>query len=328
MLDRRTLLLSGAGAALAGLGMPAIVSAQSGWKPSRPVRLIIPFAAGTSMDPVARSVQASLEASLGQSVIVENMAGAATVIAGSETLRSPPDGHTMMMIANSFAANVTLRPARTGDWPRLFAPLVQATVVPHVLALAPSVKADWPAFVQRLKDTERPMTYGTPGVGTSPHLGTEHFMRLVGGKASHAPYNGVSQLFVDLYADRIQFALSNLPDVVQAIGEKKLAGLAVTSEKRVPELPDTPTFAELGLPDILSDSWFGIIVRRDVPEPARAALEQAWLTALGRPDVKERLGALSFTILAKPAAEFEKVIDRYVATYATIIREGGITVQQ
>jgi tripartite-type tricarboxylate transporter receptor subunit TctC len=104
--------------------------------------------------------------------------------------------------------------------------------------------------------------------------------------------------------------------------------LAVTAEQRVKELSTTPTFAELGLPDLLSDSWFGIMVRRNTPAAARDALKRAWLAALARPDVRERLQALSFTVLARPGAEFEKVIDRYVATYATIIKENGIAVQQ
>lgn len=320
LLDRRALLL-------AGLTLPTLAKAQSDWKPTRPVRLILPFTAGTSMDPVARLVQESLKASLGQTVVVENIAGAATVIAGAETLKSPPDGHTMLMIANSFAANITLR-TRTADWQRAFAPLVQATVVPHVLTVAPSMKVDWPAFAKRLRDGGAPVTYGSPGIGTSPHLGAEHLLRLAGGKAAHVPYNGTSQLFVDLYAGRIDFALSNLPDVVQPIQEGKLLALAVTADRRVPELPDVPTFAELGLPDLLSDSWFGIMVRRDTPAPAREALERAWLTALARPEVKERLQALSFTVVAKPGAAFEAVIDRYVTTYATIIKENGITVQQ
>lgn len=320
LLDRRALLL-------AGLTLPTLARAQSGWKPTRPVRLILPFTAGTSMDPVARLAQEGLKDALGQTVVVENIAGAATVIAGAETLKSPPDGHTMLMIANSFAANITLR-TRTADWQRAFAPLVQATVVPHVLTVAPSMKVDWQGFAKRLREGGAPVTYGSPGIGTSPHLGAEHLLRLAGGKAAHVPYNGTAQLFVDLYAGRIDFALSNLPDVVQPIAEGKLTALAVTSDKRVPELPDVPTFAELGLPDLLSDSWFGVVVRRDTPAPAREALERAWLATLARPGVKERLQALSFTVLARPGAEFEAVIDRYVSTYATIIKENGITVQQ
>jgi tripartite-type tricarboxylate transporter receptor subunit TctC len=320
LLDRRALLL-------AGLALPTLARAQTTWKPERPVRLILPFTPGTSMDPVARLAQESLKDTLGQSVVVENIAGAATVIAGAETLKSPPDGHTMLMIANSFAANITLR-TRTADWQRAFAPIVQATVVPHVLVAAPSLKTDWAGFMKRLRESGGSMTYGSPGIGTSPHLGAEHFLRLAGGKAVHAPYNGTAQLFVDLYAGRIDFALSNLPDVVQPIEEGKLIALAVTADQRVRELPKVQTFAELGLPDLLSDSWFGIMVRRDTPAPAREALERAWLTALARPDVRERLQALSFTVLARPGAEFEKVIDRYVATYATIIKENGIAVQQ
>lgn len=320
LLDRRALLL-------AGLALPSLARAQSAWKPTRPVRLILPFTAGTAMDPVARLVQESLKNALGQSVVIENIAGAATVIAGAETLKSAADGHTMLMIANSFAANITLR-TRTADWQRAFAPLVQATVVPHVLTVAPSLKVDWQGFLARLRDAGAGASYGSPGIGTSPHLGAEHFLRLAGGKAVHVPYNGTAQLFVDLYAGRIDFALSNLPDVVQPIAEGKLTALAVTADKRVPELPDVPTFAELGLPDLLSDSWFGVMVRRDTPAPAREALERAWLAALARPEVKERLQALSFTVLARPGAEFEAVIDRYVTTYATIIKENGITVQQ
>ncbi|RYE75433.1 MAG: hypothetical protein EOP19_26060, partial [Hyphomicrobiales bacterium] len=195
LLDRRALLL-------AGLTLPTLAKAQSAWKPERPVRLILPFTAGTSMDPVARLAQESLKDTLGQSVVVENIAGAATVIAGAETLKSPPDGHTMLMIANSFAANITLR-TRTADWQRAFVPVVQATVVPHVLTVAPAPKVDWAGFLKRLREGGGSMTYGSPGIGTSPHLGAEHFLRLVGGKAVHAPYNGTSQLFIDLYAGRI-----------------------------------------------------------------------------------------------------------------------------
>lgn len=325
LLDRRTLLLAGLTAP--ALARADLARAQSAWRPTRPLRLILPFTAGTSMDPVARLVQESLKDTLGQTVVVENIAGAATVIAGAETLKSPPDGHTMLMIANSFAANITLR-ARTADWQRAFAPVVQATVVPHVLVAAPSLKTDWAGFVKRLRENGDSMTYGSPGIGTSPHLGSEHFLRLIGGKVVHAPYNGTAQLFVDLFAGRIDFALSNLPDVVQAIDEGKLVALAVTADRRVRELPNVPTFAELGQPDLLSDSWFGIMVRRDTPAPAREALERAWLTALTRPDVRERLQGLSFTVLARPGAEFETVIDRYVSTYATIIKESGISVQQ
>lgn len=280
------------------------------------------------MDPIARAVQASLESSLGQPLIVENIAGAATVIAGNEVLKSPADGQTMFMIANSFAANVTLRPGRTGTWPRAFAPLVQIAIVPHVLVTPPDGPKTWEEFLQRLKDKGRPMTYGSPGIGTSPHLGSEHLIRLVGGTAVHAPYNGTSQLLLDLTSGRIDFALSNLPDIIQFVAEKRLNAIAVSAAQRAPELPNVQTFAEVGVPKVLSDSWFGIVVRRDVPQPVRDTLEKAWLDALARSDVRKLLGDLGYTILARPGAEFEKVIDRYIATYATIIKEAGITVQQ
>jgi tripartite-type tricarboxylate transporter receptor subunit TctC len=323
VLSRRHLTLAGLSAPFLAAA-PAI--AQAGWRPTQAVRLVIPFAPGTAMDPVARFVQNHIQESLGVPLVIENRPGAATVVAGTDVLRAPADGHTMFMIANSFAANVTLRAQRTATWPREFSPLVQATFVPHVLTVAKGIGDDFKGFMDYAKTPSREITYGSPGVGTSLHLGAEQFSRLAGIKSVHAAYNGTAQLILDITAGRVQFMFANLPDVVQPVREGQMRALAVAAEKRSREFPDVPTVGELGFPQVLSDSWFGIVVRSETPDPAKAVLERAWIAALTNADIRARLEALGYDVPAKPSAEFAALIQKYIQVYAGVIKDANISV--
>ncbi|MBS7792439.1 tripartite tricarboxylate transporter substrate binding protein [Roseococcus sp. SDR] len=318
--------LSRRAAGLALLATPALAQAQS-WAPSQPVRVIIPFTPGGTMDTVVRPVQQILQQELGQPIIMEHRPGAATVIGTQEVMRAPADGHTMIMIANSFAANITLRPSMPYNSLRDFAPLAMATVVPHVLVVHPSVARDFPAFIAAGRRAGANLAFGSYGIGTSNHLGGEQFRELTGIGATHVPYNGAPQAYTDLIGGRLQFMFANLPDVIQPAQAGQMRPIAISAERRVRELPDVPTMAELGFPLVLSDSWFGLITRADVPAPARARLEAAWLAALTRPEVKGRLEELGFTVLAKPGAEFGTEIRRYADTYAQVIRANNIRVE-
>lgn len=318
--------LSRRAAGLALLATPALAQAQS-WAPSQPVRVIIPFTPGGTMDTVVRPVQQILQQELGQPVIMEHRPGAATVIGTQEVMRAPADGHTMIMIANSFAANITLRPSMPYNSLRDFAPLAMATVVPHVLVVHPSVARDFPAFIAAGKRPGANLAFGSYGIGTSNHLGGEQFRELTGISATHVPYNGAPQAYTDLIGGRLQFMFANLPDVIQPAQAGQMRPIAISAERRVKELPEVPTMAELGFPLVLSDSWFGLITRADVPAPARARLEAAWLSALTRPEVKGRLEELGFTVLAKTGAEFGTEIRRYADTYAQVIRANNIRVE-
>lgn len=319
-IDRRILTLAGLTAPLA---TPAI--AQS-WRPRGPVRLVIPFMAGTAMDPVARSVQSHIQEALGVPLVIENRAGAATVVASTEVLRSPSDGTSMLMIANSFAANVTLRADRTATWPREFHPLVHATFVPHVLTLAPGIATDFRGFLEHARAAGRQLTYGSPGVGTSLHLGAEQFSRLARIPTVHAAYNGTAQLMLDMMAGRVHFMFANLPDVVQPVRERQLIAVAVAAETRARDFPDLPTVGEVGFPQVLSDSWFGVVVKADVPDAAKATLERVWIEALNKPDVKQRLEGLGYDVPARPGAAFAAMIQRYIDVYAGVIRDANIRV--
>ncbi len=318
-------------AALAALlAAPALSPRRAqaqGWAPSQPVRVIIPFTPGGTMDPVVRIVQNLLTQSLGQPVVIEHRPGGATVIGTQEVARSAPDGHSMIMIANSFAANVTLRPSMPYKPLTDFAPLVMATVVPHVLVVHPSVARDFAGFLEAGRKPGVGLAFGSYGIGTSNHLGGEQFREAAKLNATHVPYNGAPQAMTDLIGNRLQFMFANLPDVIQPAQLGQMRAVAISAEARVKELPEVPTMAELGFPLVLSDSWFGLILRADVPAPARARLEAAWIEALNRPEVKGRLEELGFAVLARPGAQFGEEILRYTKTYAEVIRANNIKVE-
>jgi tripartite-type tricarboxylate transporter receptor subunit TctC len=305
----------------------ALARAQAAWSPSQPVRVLIPFTPGGTMDPVVRIVQDILTRDLGQSVVVEHRPGGATVIGTQEAARAPADGHTMIMVANSFAANVTLRPSTPYRPLRDFAPLVMATVVPHVLAIHPSVAQDFAGFLQAARRPGQGLAFGSYGIGTSNHLGGEQFRGMARLNATHVPYSGAAQANADLLGNRLQFMFANLPDMIQPVQAGQLRAVAIPAERRARELPEVPTMAELDLPLVLSDSWFGLICRAEVPAAARARLEAAWIAALARPEVKARLEEMGFTVLARPAARFGEEIRRYAETYAEVIRANSIRVE-
>ncbi|MBX9750144.1 MAG: tripartite tricarboxylate transporter substrate binding protein [Roseococcus sp.] len=325
-------LLSRRAAGLMALATPGLAAARSAgaqpaWAPTQPIRVIIPFTPGGTMDTVVRPVQQILQQDLGQPVVIEHRPGAATVIGTQEVARAPADGHSMIMIANSFSANITLRPSMPYNPLTAFAPLVMATVVPHVLVVHPSVAQDFAGFLAAGRRAGANLAFGSYGIGTSNHLGGEQFRELTGIGATHVPYNGAPQAYTDLIGARLQFMFANLPDVIQPAQAGQMRPIAISAERRVKELPNVPTMAELGFPLVLSDSWFGLIMRAEVPAAARSRLETAWLAALNRPEVKGRLEELGFTVLAKPGAEFGTEIRRYTETYAQVIRSNNIRVE-
>lgn len=318
-LNRRALLAS-------SLTLPWGAHSQTSWKPSQPVRLVIPFAAGSTMEPVARLIEDYARVALAVPFIIDYKPGAGTVIGAQEVLRSRADGHTLLMIANSFSANITLRADKTAGWLNAFHPLVQTTIVPQVLVTSSKIASSFSEFIKYCKSSNQAITYGSPGIGTSIHLGAEQFSQLAGIKAEHAPYNGFGQLIADIKTGRIQFMFSNLPDALVTAKEGTLKPLAIAAQRRSPEMPDVPTLGEVGFPQVLSDTWFGVVMRSDTPEAAKIFLERFLLEAMLRAETKLKLEGLGFQVLARPSKDFSAEIQKYVQVYAEVIRRGNIHV--
>jgi tripartite-type tricarboxylate transporter receptor subunit TctC len=311
-------------AALALLAMlPAASRAQGGaWNPTGPVRVVVPQPPGASMDLVARQLAQVLQADLGQPVAVENRTGAGTLVGTEAVARAAPDGHTVLVAANSFVINAALRPALSYDPLRDFAPIALLTVVPHVLVAHPGLPADFAGFLKAARRPGAGLSFGSYGTGTSNHIGAEQLKLLAGLNTTHVPYRG-AQAEVDLLAGRIDFMLANLPNVLQPVAAGQIKPLAIAAPRRSSSLPEVPTLAELGFP-VLSDSWFGVVAPAGLRPEAAARHSAAWLAALNRPEIRADFERRGLEVLGVGPAEFAGRLRRDLATYAEVVRAANI----
>ena len=311
-------------AALALLPMlPAASRAQIGvWNPTGPVRVVVPQPPGASMDLVARQLAQVLQGDLGQPVAVENRTGAGTLVGTEAVARAAPDGHTVLVAANSFIINAALRPNLSYDPLRDFVPIALLTVVPHVLVAQPRVAADFAGFLEAARRPGAGLSFGSYGIGTSNHIGAEQLKLLAGLNTTHVPYRG-AQAEVDLLAGRIDFMFSNLPNVLQPAAAGQIKPLAIAAPRRSPSLPEVPTLAELGFP-VLSDSWFGVVAPAGLRPEVAARHSAAWLAALGRPEVRADFERRGLEVLGIGPAEFAARLRRDLATYTEVVRAANI----
>lgn len=300
----------------------AVFAQGSTWNPTGPVRVVVPQPPGASMDLVARQLAQALQADLGQPVVVENRTGAGTLVGTETVARAAPDGQTVLIAANSFVINAALQPNLSYDPVRDFAPIALLTVVPHVLVAHPRVASDFAGFLEAARRPGEGLSFGSYGTGTSNHIGAEQLKLLAGLNAAHVPYRG-AQAYPDLYAGRLDFMFSNLPNALQpaAAGQVKL--LAVAAPRRSRSLPEVPTLAELGFP-VVSDSWFGVVAPAALRPEAAARQSAAWLAALDRPEVRADFERRGLEVLGIGPAEFAARLRRDLATYTEVVRAANI----
>ena len=318
MLHRRALLAAGL--------LPFAAQAQGwspSWSPTGPVRVVVPFPPGAGIDILARILAQAVV--LGQPAVIENRPGAGTLIATEAMMRTPPDGQSLLFVANSFVINPNLRQAATYDSLRDFTPVALLTVVPHVLVAHPAVATDFSAFLAKGRAPGAGMSFGSNGSGTSLHLGAEQLKMLAGLNATHVPYRGTPQVMTDLLAGRVDWMVGNLPDVLPAVREGKLRALAMAAPARTPFLPEVPTTAELGFPDAVTDSNYGIVLPAGARPEVVARHAEAWLATLRRPEVRARLEDQGFEILGLDAGAFAARIRRDQVAYAAVVKAAGVT---
>ena len=295
--------------------LPAAALAQSSsWNPTGPMRLIVPHLAGNSMDLVARQLAQLVQADLGQPMVVENRTGAGTLVGTEVVARAAPDGHTVLIAANSFVINAALRPDLSYDPLRDFVPIALLTVVPHVLVAHPRVGTDFSAFLTAARQPAAGLSFGSYGTGTSNHLGAEQLKVLAGLNLTHVPYRGGAQAYPDLYAGRIDFMFVNLPDVLQPVAAGQIRALAIAAPQRSARLPEVPTLAELGFSIVQSDSWFGVVAPAGLRPEIAARHSAAWLTAVNRPDIRADFEQRGIEVLGIGPTEFGNRLRRDLVT--------------
>jgi len=301
--------------------------AQAQTYPDRPIRLIAPFPAGGLVDVLARAVGDEISKTLGQPVIVENRPGAGGNIGAEAAAKATPDGYTLLMTsAGILTANQFLYAKMPFDPATAFVPVSNVADMPMLVVVNPKVEAKTLAdFVKLAKADPGKINFGSPGVGTTGHLGLALFMHAAKIKLTHVPYKGAAPAVTDLLAGQIDGVVDNPPTVLPHIQAGKLRPLAVAAKSRMPQLPDVPTAAEAGIADFYASSWFGVAAPAGTPPAIVAQLQKAIADALKKPVLSERFSKTGARLLGNSSAEFAKQIADDRKMWGEIIKAAGIT---
>ena len=322
----RTLTLI-AVAAIVAPGWHAPVWAQSAY-PSRPIRIISPFAPGGGNDVLCRAVAQKLAENLKQQVLVENRPGANGIIGTEAAARSAPDGYTIILIPSGHAVNATLYRKLPYDSIRDFTPLTLVGSSPLVLAVHPSVPAKNVKELAALaKARPGQFTYGSAGVGSSGHLAGAQFETMTGTKLVHIPYKGMGLVVSDLIGGQVTLTFGTSLSVVPQVRSGKLRALATTGAQRSPALPDLPTVAESGIPGYEASLWYAFVGPARLPPEIVHRLNSEIVAVLGLPDVRERLASQGVDVRSSTPEEFGRLLASDLERWARVVQRAGVRVE-
>jgi tripartite-type tricarboxylate transporter receptor subunit TctC len=326
-LTRRDLI---AAAALA----PLAAHAQGGW-PSKPVRIVVPFAAGGTTDILARALAPELQKAFGQPFVVDNKPGAGGNNGAAEVAKSPNDGHTLLMgTVGTHAINPSLYPKMPYDAVKDFAPVTLVAGVPNVLVINPASAQKYGVtnvidFIKALRANPGRLNMASSGNGTSIHLAGELFKTLTSTFMVHLPYRGSGPALIDLMAGNVDVMFDNLPSAMPHIKSGRLKALAVTSGQRSAAMPDLPTVAEAGgllLRNYEASSWFGLLAPAGTAADIVSRVQQETAKALALPAMKERLLSQGANPSGMTPDAFVKFIAAESKKWAQVVKASGAKV--
>ncbi len=304
------------------LALPVQVPAQS--YPTKPIRLIVPLAAGGGMDTTARGISQPLSDRLKQTIVVDNRPGAGGAIGAEMVATAPPDGYTLLMVSASFVVHPLLYRARY-DPLRDFTPVTQASSQPYVLIVHPSVPAaSVRELVAHAKANPGKLNYASAGNGSLIHLTTELFKSITGTDIIHVPYKGMGATYADMLAGRIQTAFPSIISVLPHVKSGKLRALGVTSRVRAPVLPDTPTVQEAGIPGFEVTQWYGVMTPAKTPRALVDRLQKEIAVVLQQPEVVQRMAGEGSGPAGSTPAEFAAHIKSEIKQWGEVIHKAKI----
>jgi tripartite-type tricarboxylate transporter receptor subunit TctC len=296
--------------------------------PTKPIRVVVPFPAGESIDATARAAGQHWGAALGQQIIVDNRGGAGGTIGTDIVAKSAADGYTVLWgNVGPLAIGPSLYSKLPYDVGKNFAPVSQAATLPFVMFVSAAVPPNTvQEFIAYGKARPKEINFGSTGIGSGIHLITEMFKMQTGVDMSHVPYKGVAQAMPELVAGRIQVAFNTIPAFLPHVKAGRLKALVITSPKRSPLLATVPSAPEAGLPQLLGSSWHGVVAPAGTPRAAIAKLHQTLVTAIAVPELRELLLSQGAEPVGSSPEEFGKFLRAELAKWAPIVQASGAKV--
>ena len=302
--------------------MPQYAAAQQ--YPTRPIRLIAPFTAGSGSDILSRLIAPKLREAWGQQVVVDNRAGAGGTVGAAIVATSTPDGHTLMLTSSGLAGAASIYPKLPYGTMKDIAPITQVISNPLVLVVAPALGVKTTKeLIALARQKPGHMTYGSTGIGSGTHYGAELFRLAAKFEATHVPYKGVPEALNDTLAGRVNFYLPPVLVALPLARDGRIFALMVTSKQRAPLLPDTPTPTEAGLPEFEYDGWYGMLAPGNTPRPIVEKISKEMARILDMPDVKERIVGIGGAARWTSPADFDRMIRSEIETRKKVFKAAG-----
>src|SRR4051812_7991817 len=303
-------------------GAASVVGAQT--YPTRPVRLMVPFAPGGANDVVARIVGVKLSEALGQPVVVDNRGGAGGTIGADIVAKAAPDGHTLLIASMGLAVNAVLYPKLPYDTLKDLAPVTMVGEQPNIVVVHPSVAAkSMTELIALARAKPGQISYGSGGIGSTSHLVTVLLLQMAKLDMLHIPYKGLGPAMTELLGGQVQMLMSNVSTALPHVKAGKLRLLAVTTARRFYMFPETPTIIESGVPGYESSGWYGMLVTGGTPKPILAKIHDATVAVLKSPAIKEQFNVQGLEPVPTTPEAFGKILRTDIEKWGKVIKASG-----
>lgn len=312
--------------ALAAATLAIIPSAYAQtWPAGQPIKVIIPFTAGSATDVIARTVFEQVGSQIGQTFVVDNRVGASGTLGANAVAKADPDGYTLLVNSSSHTITPSTFPNLPYDTEKDFAAVIPLANLANVLVVAPSKYKSVKDVADAARAKPGALNYASAGAGSASHVNAERFLLAANAKAQHVPFKGAPEALREIVADRIDFYFTPLAPARGLINDGKLAAIAVSSSSRSKALPNVPTTIEAGLPNSEYNFWIGVFAPAKTPASILERLHQEIAAALANPGVQEKLTKLGADPMVMSSADFRALIGKEIKDNAALVKAAGIT---